>query len=86
MRKLIKTETYSGLKGELIKLTGKDIIIRPTIFSIKYKQIGIYGYQILINDKLNMLLNKNTNLRKAKSIFDNVYFKESKSKIWKKEK
>lgn len=83
MKLLKKTETYSGLKGELIKLTGKDIITRPTF---KHKEIGEYGYQILINDKLNMLLNKNTDLRKAKSIFDNEYFKESKSRIWRKEK
>lgn len=83
MRKLIKTETYSGLKGELIKLTGKDIIIKP---SMKYNETVEWGYQILINDKPNMLINKYTDLRKVKSIFAEEYRKESYSKIWRKEK
>ena len=36
MRKLISKENYSGLKGELIKLTGRDIITAPTN---KYNEI-----------------------------------------------
>ena len=30
MKKVVQTENYSGLKGELIKLTGKDIITKAT--------------------------------------------------------
>ena len=37
MRILITKETYSGLNGELYKLTGKDVIVAP---HLKYPKEG----------------------------------------------
>ena len=83
MKKLIKKENYSGLKGELIKLTGRDIITAPTN---KYNEIVDWGYQILINNKPSMLINKNIDLRKVKNMFSQEYYKQSSIRVWSKQR
>ena len=54
MRKVVLTENYSSLKGELVKLTGKDIITKPTN---KYNEIIDWHYEVLIDGKTICLLN-----------------------------
>lgn len=81
MRKLIQTENYSGLKGELIKLTGKDIITKPTN---KFNEIIKWNYQMLIDGKVECLFNGHlTDVRKR---FWKRYQEQSHYRIWKKQK
>ena len=81
MRKLIQTENYSGLKGELIKLTGKDIITKPTN---KFNEIIKWNYQMLIDGKVECLFNGH--LTSVKKRFQNKYQEQSHYRIWKKQK
>ena len=83
MKKTIIKETYSGLKGELIKLTCKDIIEEP---HSKFPEDGNikWNYQMLINGKVQCLMNGH--LTDVKKRFQNRYSKESYLRIWKYEK
>jgi len=81
MRKVVLTETYSGLKGELVKLTGKDIITKPTN---KYNEIIDWNYEMLIDGKTECLLNGH--LTRVKKMFWNEYQEQSHIRVWKKEK
>lgn len=83
MKNTIIKETYSGLKGELIKLTGKDIIEKP---HLKFPEDGNikWNYQILIDGKIQCLTYGH--LSSVKRKFHNIYSKESYSRIWKYEK
>ncbi len=81
MRKLISKENYSGLNGELIKLTGKDIITKPTN---KYNEIIDWNYEVLIDGKTECLLNGH--LTTVKKMFWKEYQQQSNRRIWKKEK
>ena len=81
MKKVVQTENYSGLKGELIKLTGKDIITKETN---KFKEIIDWNYQMLINGKVQCLFNGH--LTSVKKRFQNIYQEQSHYRIWKKEK
>tara|TARA_R100000935_G_scaffold40385_1_gene61911 strand:+ start:588 stop:833 length:246 start_codon:yes stop_codon:yes gene_type:complete len=81
MKKVVQTENYSGLKGELIKLTGKDIITKATN---KFNEIIDWNYQMLINGKVECLFNGH--LTSVKSKFQSIYQEQSHYRIWKKQK
>ena len=81
MRKVVLTETYSGLKGDLVKLTGKDIVRKPTN---KYNEIIDWNYEMLIDGKKQCLMNGN--LTRVKKMFWNKYQEQSHIRVWKKEK
>ena len=83
MKKTILNETYSGIRGELIKLTGKDIIEEP---HSKFPEDGNikWNYQMLIDGKKICLMNGHlTNVKKR---FHNKYLEESYQRVWKYEK
>ena len=85
MKNLIDTCTYSGLKGELFKLTGKDIVTKPTN---KYGYLITWGYQITISDKFGNqehLMYLNGRLNEVKMKFWEEYQNESHIRIWKKQ-
>jgi hypothetical protein len=83
MRKLIKKETYSGLEGELYKLTGKDVVIEP---HFRYPEDGDinWNYEILINGESQYFTWGH--LSRVKKSFNEFYSKISWSKVWKHEK
>lgn len=81
MRKIIETETYSGLKGELIKLTNKDIIRKPTN---KYNEVIDWHYEMLIDGETDCLFNGH--LTEVRKMFWERYREESHLRIWKKQK
>ena len=81
MRKVVDTENYSGLKGELIKLTGKDIITKPTN---KYNEIIDWNYQMLIDGKEECLMNGH--LADVRKRFWKRYQEQSWTRVWKYEK
>ena len=81
MRKVVLTENYSSLKGELVKLTGKDIITKPTN---KYNEIIDWHYEVLIDGKTICLLIGH--LTRVKKLFWNKYQEQSHRRVWKKEK
>tara|TARA_R110002051_G_scaffold258770_1_gene318080 strand:+ start:169 stop:429 length:261 start_codon:yes stop_codon:yes gene_type:complete len=85
MKNLIDTQTYSGLKGELVKLTGKDIVTKPTN---KYNYLITWGYQITISNQFGNqehLMYLNGRLNEVKKRFWEVYREESHIRIWKKQ-
>lgn len=83
MRKLIQKETYSGLNGELYKLTGKDVIVKP---HLKYPEDGdqFWAYEILINGKREYLTKGH--LTRVRRDFQKFYREQSWTLIWKYEK
>lgn len=83
MRKLINKETYSGLEGELYKLTGKDVVIEP---HFRYPEDGDinWNYEILLNGKRNYLTKGH--LTRVKKDFFEFYKEQSWLRIWKYEK
>tara|TARA_B100000963_G_scaffold95429_1_gene82223 strand:+ start:367 stop:618 length:252 start_codon:yes stop_codon:yes gene_type:complete len=83
MRILITKETYSGLNGELYKLTGKDVIVAP---HLKYPKEGnqIWNYEILIDGKRQYLTKGH--LTRVKKDFWKHYQKQSWTRVWKYEK
>jgi hypothetical protein len=83
MRKTILKETYSGLNGKLIKLTGKDVIVKPYL---KYPEEGnqVWNYEIIIDGKRQYLTKGH--LTRVKKSFHEFYNEESWQKIWKHEK
>tara|TARA_R100001509_G_scaffold161899_2_gene132189 strand:- start:2532 stop:2858 length:327 start_codon:yes stop_codon:yes gene_type:complete len=83
MRKLITKETYSSLNGELYKLTGKDVIVKP---HLKYPEDGdiIWNYEILIDGKREYLTRGH--LTRVRKDFWKYYREQSWLRVWKYEK
>lgn len=83
MRKLIAAEDYSGLKGELYKLTGKDVIVKP---HLKYPEDGDvnWTYEILIDGEREYLTFGH--LTRVRRSFQNFYQEQSWARVWKYEK
>lgn len=84
-RKLILKETYSGLVGELFKLTGKDIKVTPCKHYPDDRSCDlIYNYLVCLNGE--KYYHTKGHLTRVKKSFWNWYQERSWELVWKYEK
>lgn len=84
-KKLITKETYSGLVGELFKLTGKDIQVTPCDYYPEDRSCDrFYNYLICLDGK--EYYHTRGHLTRVKRDFWSWYQKRSWELVWKYEK